>query len=315
MGNSTAIVGAGAMGSLFAARLAAAHVPVLLFGRPSAHLDRIATEGLRLEEADGSDRMVQVSVATDPAALADAAVLVILTKAWATAAALAPVAPVLSPNALVVTLQNGLDARRRIAKALSAHEPGAIVAGTTTEGALRQDPGRVIHTGRGETILGPPDGQPDPRVDRFAAALAEAGFATRVVADIEPWLWRKAAVNAAINGLTALAEVENGEIARDRGLAHAARLVAREVAAVAAAFGVPIVDPAAATIEVAAATGGNRSSMLADLERGERTEVDAIHGAVVARARAAGIGAPLCATLAAAIRAKQRARSERRGGR
>jgi len=303
---TTVVLGAGAMGSLVAGRLAAAGVPVVLLGRPSPHLERIAERGLRLESVDGAPLWVRLPVATAPTAAREARSLIVLVKTWATDEALAPIVPYLSADALVVTLQNGLGNRDRVAAALPHHPPASIAVGVTTEGALRDESGVVRHTGHGETLLGLPRGAADARVAALAEALTRSGLPASVAAGIEPALWRKAAVNAAINGLTALAGVENGVVAADAGLAAAARSVAAEVAGVAEVLGVPIPNAAEATIAVAAATARNRSSMLRGLERGTRTEVDAIHGAVVERARAAGTDAPLCATLAAIIRARER---------
>lgn len=300
------VLGPGALGSLLAARLATAGEPVRLLGRPTPHVEAIERAGLTLEELDGRTRTVAVETTTNPAAVAAAEAVIVAVKTWATEEAVSPLAPSLREQTLVLTLQNGLGNRERIARVLTAHPPGSIAAGTTTEGALRLDPGRVRHTGGGETVFGLPLGEPDTRIDRLAASFRRSGMATRVVADVEPWLWRKLATNAAINGLTALAGVANGVVAADPALAGAARMVAREVAAVAAARGVATGDVEQAVLAIAAATAGNRSSMLRDLEAHQPTEVEAIHGAVVAAAAAAGVAAPLCRLLAALIAARER---------
>ena len=308
---TTIVLGAGAMGSLVAGRLAAAGFPVVLLGRLSPHVERIADRGLRIESAYGAAQQVPLRVTADPVAVAAADTLIVLVKTWATGEALTPLAPYLPPAALVLTLQNGLGNRERVAEALPAHPRTAIAAGVTTDAALRGEPGTVHHTGRGETLLERLRNPTRDRVEVLAAMLGQAGFSARSAAEIEPALWRKTAINAAINGLTALAGVENGAIAADGELAASARAIAEEVAGVARASGYDIPDAAAATASVAAATARNRSSMLRDLETGKRTEVDAIHGQVVERARAAGMEAPLCATLAAIIRARERAAAQK----
>ncbi|MBA2278135.1 MAG: 2-dehydropantoate 2-reductase, partial [Chloroflexia bacterium] len=142
----------------------------------------------------------------------------------------------------------------------------------------------------------------------IATCFSVAGWPTVAVDDIHRWVWRKLAVNAAINPLTALAGVPNRAISRDAGLRAAAATLAAEVVAVANARGVAIdtAEVVAAVEEVARATGDNRSSMLIDLEHGLRTEIDAINGVVVAEASRRGLKAPANQLMTALIRARER---------
>lgn len=302
---TTVVLGAGAMGSLVAGSLAAAGFPVILLGRPSAHLATIATDDLQIESPDGSSRGVLLQVTTDPRIVQQASTLLVLVKAWATTAAVAPIARFLPTSTLVVTLQNGLGNRERIAAAAPDHPEIAFVAGVTSQSALHNTPGIVRHTGRGPTLLGMPNGAADPRLTALATQLSASGLEASIVADVDRAIWQKVAVNAAINGLTALGNVANGMIVSDPELNRAARAIATEVAAVAATQGFSIDEAAETALATAAATAANHSSMLRDFDRGRQTEVDAIYGAVVEWARAAGTDAPLCATLAAIIRARE----------
>ncbi|MCC6315654.1 MAG: 2-dehydropantoate 2-reductase [Thermomicrobiales bacterium] len=298
-----AILGTGAMGLLVGALLGIAVRPPLMLTRarggaaPVRHL-------VRVRSADAPPLETSLDFAADPAAVVGADCLLVLVKAWATADALAPWRPYLSSSTLVLTLQNGLGNREQVVAALPDHPVGRIAAGVTTEAALRVGPREVAHTGRGRTTLGPAAGVPRTLAE-LAAALTAAGLPATVEPEIEQAIWEKLAVNAAINGLTALAGVENGAIATRPDLAEVATAVAREVAAVAAVEGIILDDPAATALSVASATARNRSSMAIDVETGRRSEVDAIHGAVVERARAAGIATPVTATLAALIRAHE----------
>jgi 2-dehydropantoate 2-reductase len=128
------------------------------------------------------------------------------------------------------------------------------------------------------------------------------------VDDIHRWVWRKLAVNAAINPLTALAGVENSAIANDPALRQAAAVLASEVVTVAQAHKVAIDknEILAAVDEVARATGTNRSSMLVDLEQGERTEIDAINGAVISEATRVGVRVPANQLVTALVRAREK---------
>jgi 2-dehydropantoate 2-reductase len=300
------VLGAGAMGSLVAARLALADVDVTILSRPSPHLAAIRDDGLTLETLDGAERVVRLRVSEQAATVHSAEVVIVLVKTWATVTAVAPLRPHLTPRTMVLTLQNGLGNLAAIDQALGGDLAVDRVAGVTAQGALRPRPGLVRETGVGATMIGRADGRIDSALERVAAVFTTAGMETRAVTDIDYWIWRKLSINAAINGLTALAGVSNGAIVTDPGLREAATILANEVAVVADAKGFRLGDVPSAVAEVAHATATNRSSMLHDLETGNRTEVDAIHGAVVAVARSVGVAVPANQVVAALIRARER---------
>ncbi|HEU5434316.1 MAG TPA: 2-dehydropantoate 2-reductase [Thermomicrobiales bacterium] len=298
------VVGAGALGSLIAGRLSRSAAPVILLNRRSPHLDRIRAAGLVLVAPDGSGERIDVPISSDPAAVADASFVIVAVKTWATDAALRPLRDWLAPSAWVVTLQNGLGNDDRIRSVLGPRAKLAL--GVTALGAARLEPGVVRAGGDGPTLFGAP-GQPPPATLRtLAACFVAAGMPAAAVGDIEQAVWRKLAVNAAINGLTALARVENGAIADDPDLWTAASAIAQEVEAVARAEGHEIGDVERAVAEVAQATASNRSSMRQDLEAGGPTEVEAIYGAIVARAARHGLAVPANQTIAAILRARRR---------
>lgn len=304
-GERIVIVGAGAMGSLLAARLALAEIPVALYSRPSGHLTAVQRDGLVLEEEDGRRARIALPATSHPAILGMAWLVVVLVKTWQTAAALVPLRDLVPADAAVLTLQNGLGNPDAIRDALGPRE---VIVGVTTQAALRTEPGVVRHTGGGLTALGREDGRGDARVTRAVRALNEAGWPAVAVADIERWVWRKLAVNAAINPLTALAGVSNRVVAEEPRLRAQAAALATEVATVAAAHGHDLggAEAVAALVEeVARATGDNRSSMLRDLERGERTEIEAINGAVVAAGARLGIATPANLLMTELVRARE----------
>ncbi len=302
------VLGAGAMGSLMAGRLALAGADVVLLGRPSPHLASIAAAGLTLTEDDGSSQKIPLPVTTEPDAVEEIDLLVVLVKSWATAEALASIHDRLPVSATVLTLQNGLGNVAAIRAALGDDTPPRdVVIGVTAQAARREAPGTVRHTGDGPTAIGRPDGLTTPRLSAAAAAFVSAGFATVVVPDIERWVWRKLAVNAAINGPTALAGVPNGAIRSNPELRAAAIILAAEVAAIARARGIKLDHIAAAVDKVAQDTALNRSSMLQDFDTQERTEVDAIYGLLIAESERLGIGVPASRVVAALIRAHEQA--------
>lgn len=296
------VIGPGALGTIFAEALGRAGHGVALLGRASPRFEMIRRHGLRLQTLEGTIRPLSVVLTNDPAVVRDADALIVLVKAADTAPAMARIAPFLPPECVVLTLQNGLHNARTIREALG---PGQrVLPGVTSQAGTKVGPGLVVHAGAGPTRIGYESAQDATIAENIASVLASAGLPATAVPDIGYWIWRKAALNAAINGLTALGGFPNGEIAVAADLLDAAETIAEEVAAVARSHGIELGAMRGALQETARATAKNRSSMLQDLEAGRGTEVEAIHGAIQAAARSQKIATPGIDVLAALIRAK-----------
>lgn len=304
----TLVIGSGSIGSLLAARLSAGGVPVTLFGRTSPHLERIASKWLTVEEFEGSRLTVRLRTATYGQSLRRPALAIVAVKSWATEDALKPLLPALEQVEAVLTLQNGLGNASRLRALLP--ESARILTGVTTQAALRSDPGVVRDTGPGETWIGSEFAPDDPAttelVKRTAEMLSHSGWAASPAADILPHLWMKLAINAAINPLTALTRSMNGEVAGDPNLAQLAAYLASEAAAVAASLGIVLDRPVERALEVARATGQNRSSMLQDIEQARRTETDAISGAIHDLGEANGVNTPITTMMTILLYALER---------
>jgi 2-dehydropantoate 2-reductase len=280
------VFGTGALGSWMAARLCASGAAaVTVAGTWPEALDVIAREGIRVDEP-GRSFVARPTVAHVREPLPPADFVLVLVKSHQTASVAAPAARAASPTGRVVTLQNGIGNRELLA---AADPPCPVRAGVVVAGVRLAAAGRVTALPGTVTL----DGKDDEAMQRLCGLMQRAGLDARLTADVEPELWRKLAVNCAINPLTALRGVTNGallEDPRDGALMDAA---AREVQAVAAARGILLDDAAAAARAVAAWTAGNRSSMLQDLDRGARTEIDALCGAVVREGRRLGVATPV----------------------
>jgi len=310
------VVGAGSLGSLVGGLLAREHA-VTLVGR-EAQVAAIEADGLTISGA--IDATVHPSAAIEPPASADLALVTV--KAYDTEDAARTLASTSLDAAL--SLQNGLGNEATLAANLDC----PVLAGTCTYGARLLEPGHVECTGVGDVVLGPRAGGTLERADAVGVAFDRAGIDTTVAADMPQRLWEKLAVNAAINPITALARVPNGALA-DGPAATVAHQAARETARVARAHGIDLSDrdAVAATDRVVADTAANHSSMLQDVERERRTEIDAISGAVVERASSAaaadddsgtqasgedvGVAAPVNGTLAALVSAWEAQRNLR----
>jgi 2-dehydropantoate 2-reductase len=282
------------MACLMGARLARAGSRVTLVGTWPEGLRAIAAQGLAVAEDGGTWHAPAAALPLEaPPPPADA--VLVLVKSWQTAA-VAPHAVRAAGPSLLVTLQNGLGNREVLAAAGGRPLQGVTVMGATllAPGLVRGFPGQVW-------------------LEEAAAALAgwlrEGGFDAHAVPDIDRHLWRKLAVNCAINPLSAVLGVPNGDLLREPEPLATLDAAAAEVGAVAAAAGVAL-DPeeaVAAARAVARATAGNRSSMLQDLERGGRTEIGALCGAVVEAGARRGVPTPVNARLHAAVRAREAA--------
>lgn len=285
--------GAGSLGSLVGGLLARAH-DVTLVGR-DPHVSAVRDGGLRVTGA--VEAHTRPDATTDGTGLS-ADLALVTVKAYDTAAAADALAT--GEYGAVCSLQNGLTE-----ETLASRMPDVtVLSGTATYGARLRDPGRVECTGEGTIAIGAHSGGPDPWGDRAGEAFAAAGIDVEVATDMPRRRWEKLAINAGINAPTALARVRNGELVG--GPANgSSREAARETARVAAAEGVPLREEnaAAAVAAVAEATAANHSSMRQDVERDNRTEVDAINGVVCDRAQRHGIDVPVNRTLTGLVRA------------
>ncbi len=283
------------MACLFGARLAP-HAEVTLLGTWPEGIEALRRDGIRLEAEAGASQY-RVWVTADPAEVAGARHALVLVKSWQTRRAARHLAGCLAPEGVALTLQNGLGNLDVLEEALG---PERAALGVTTSGATLLGPGRVRAGGAGPVYLAP-----HPRLGPIAGLLRVAGFAVDEVPDVEGLLWGKLAVNAAINPLTALLRVPNGDLLERPHAREIMAAAAAEVAEVAAALGIRLssgrVDEQA--FDVARRTSGNRSSMLQDVERRAPTEIDAICGAVVDFGRRKGVPTPVNSALWGMVRA------------
>jgi 2-dehydropantoate 2-reductase len=279
------IVGTGAMGCLFAGLLADVG-EVILLGTWKEGIEAVRSHGVRLLTAAG-ERRLPVGATDDPQEVAGVGQALVLVKAWQTPRAGTQLVGCLAPDGVALSLQNGLGNWEVLRAALG--EARAAV-GVTRTGATMLAPGVVRVGGLGPTTLGE-----NPRLDRLRHRLKAAGLDVEQVDDPTGALWGKLAVNAGINPVSALLRLCNGELTERPGAREVMRQAATEVQGVAEALGIalPFADAAAEAESAARASGNNQSSMLQDVLRGARTEIDAINGVVVRMAETVGAPTPI----------------------
>lgn len=288
-----AIIGAGALGSVFAAALVEAGNPVTLLGRRPSPDITVCEPPRNLQKT-------LLHVETNPASVASAEYVLMLVKAYDTELATQGIAPHLRPDATVVTLQNGLGNAARIRANLPDGQQ--VLAGVTSQAARRVSSGLILHTGVGPTVIGYESDSERARANCIVEALSKAGLPSAVTGRIEPFIWQKIAINAAINGPTAIAGVPNGTLAERASLLEAATILADEAATVAAAHGYELEGIHRTLRDTIEATAENRSSMLQDVDAGRRTEADAIYGSLIAAGRARGLALPALTVVDALVR-------------
>ncbi|OGS49417.1 MAG: hypothetical protein A3K68_02345 [Euryarchaeota archaeon RBG_16_68_13] len=291
------VFGAGAMGSFFGGLLSPRN-DVTLVGRVD-HMRAVRERGLRIIGKTAKIARPQTAIRVTTGMHPD--LVIVATKAYDTGDAMRSLMPFAS-SAMFLTLQNGLGNSARIAKTAKR-----VAAGTTAHGVTYLGPGEIRHAGVGDTVLGPWRGVSRGDVVRLRDVFEDSGIPTRVTDDVRTELWSKVIVNAGINPLAAIAGVPNGRVVRDRRLLRVVEGVCHEASAVAASEGANLdtANIVRRTILTARRTATNRSSMLQDLDRGRRTEIEAITGAIVDAARRHEIRVPLNECLLALVKARE----------
>ncbi|MGW8318284.1 MAG: ketopantoate reductase family protein [Candidatus Promineifilaceae bacterium] len=294
-----AIIGVGAMGSLFGCRLSSL-TELVMFGNWPEQLQAIRQDGLLLIDPNRRQSRHHVKVASQTSNRQVFDVALVLVKSWQTERAARQASELLSEDGLAVTLQNGLG-NVDILGTYVGH--GRAALGVTSEGAMMIGPGVVRHAGTGLTHLAATP-QTESRLHLLADLFGRAGFVTELTSDPEGLVWGKLSINAGINPLTALLQVTNGFLAEDETACQLMCLAAEETQAVAQAQGItlPFASAAERALEVARATAANRSSMAQDVVRGMPTEIEAITGQVVQAGQQLGVPVPVNEALLLLVR-------------
>jgi 2-dehydropantoate 2-reductase len=292
-----AIMGAGAMGSLFGAHLAEAGHDVLLVDVDRTVVAAVEADGVRI-----GDRVVRAPITADPSGRGTYDAILVLVKTYDTAAAAELAAPLVGPGTVVATLQNGIGGADVLREEFG---PERVLAGVTYQGATVLAPGRIRHHMHGETFLGDDIAAAAP----LAAALTGGGQPTHALDPVAPRIWKKLTNNCMGNCTSALTGMSGGQMAGDDGILALQRAIATEAVAVAAGLGhdLDLEDCVHTNTSVLASSGDGRPSMLQDVEAGRRTEIETLNGAIVRHGDALGIDVPVNRAMVALVRGWERA--------
>jgi 2-dehydropantoate 2-reductase len=296
------IVGAGAIGGLFAAHLAQLpDVEVWVFDVSAEHVAAINANGLRV--TGHAELTASVEARTDPSEIPDCEVGIVAVKGTATEAAIAAVAPIFTGGA-VCSVQNGIGNEELIAE----HVP-RVIRGVTLPAGHVVAPGVIHMVGPGPTWIGPFEPKPatSGEIERLATSLNESGLETRVRADARGAQWTKLLFNACTNPLCALTGLTHGELCDYPPTIHLVDELLREGLAVADALGIELEDdPAELIYSAAKANYRHRPSMLQDVAAHRATEIATLNGGIVRAAQAPGIPVPLHGAMVDLIRGVER---------
>ena len=287
------VLGAGAIGSLYGAKLAAGN-DVILIGR-AEHAAAINSRGLRIEGIEAET--VRVPAASEVQQIGADALILLTTKVTASAAALEAIAPLIRDDTTILCLQNGLGSEQIARAALGKR--GAVLRGITQFGAIFETPGAIKYMAAGYTVI-----EQHERSERIAAAFNAAGLKCRTSPNIAREVWHKTVFNCVVNPITAILGCEVGGIANPQ-LEPLKQLVIDECVAIAATQGITFEIDFMQEINEVFAPSRNIVSMLQDLRRGHATEIDHMNGAVAALGAEHSVPCPVNQALAAIIKAME----------
>ncbi|OGX40889.1 MAG: hypothetical protein A2984_00070 [Omnitrophica WOR_2 bacterium RIFCSPLOWO2_01_FULL_41_12] len=292
------IVGPGAMGCLFAAFLAKstpacrqAGVEIWILDKNPERAKRINQQGISVEGISGNWQ-VEVKATASVEEIARADLIVICVKSYDTKEAISNAKSLIGDNTKVLTLQNGIGNIEIMAEVVGSEK---VIAGVTNLGATLMDIGKVRHAGKGETVIGRIDGKIPMELRTIREVFNKAGLEARISRDIKGLLWSKLIINAGINALTAITRLNNGRLVEFEGTRRILREAVTEAIRIAKRKRIKLIydDPLAKVEAVCEATSTNVSSMLQDVLRKKRTEVDFINGVIVRQGQELGIPVPV----------------------
>ena len=299
-----AVLGSGAVGGYYGAKLARAGHEVILVAR-GAHLAAIRERGLEIRSPALGDFTVHCRAEEDTAAVGPVDLVIVAVKAYDNATALPLLTPMLGSGTSVLTVQNGIDSIHEVAAVAGE---ARVIGGTTYIASALGAPGVIEQTGThrrvvfGEVFGALP--RSSQRVAELHEALSGADIQSEVVGDGRVPIWEKFIFLVPLAGFTGASRLPIGPVWADPFTRAQFLEACREIESLARAEGVPVATDVIEKIEkyIGGIPGTMRSSLLIDLAQGKRIEVEALHGAVVRRAAAAGVPVPIISTLYAVLK-------------
>ena len=297
----TAVMGAGAVGGYFGARLAAAGSDVTFIAR-GAHLQAIRENGLRVESPLGDVTIDPAKATDDPAEVGPVDIVLLMVKLYDVEAAAKQIVPMLGADTGVVALQNGVEAPDILAKAIGAQH---AMGGSIYIPAKISEPGVIVHGGGfAKVVFGELDGSTSDRAQALQRAFRAADVEAEISTDVEASLWTKFVMLSAVSATNAITRGPTGPVLQDPDMRAMFIAAMRETEAVARARGVNLeADIVAEQIKLAEAFPPDvKASLLQDLEAGKRLEVAYLSGTISRMGAESGVPTPVHSTIYAALK-------------
>jgi 2-dehydropantoate 2-reductase len=285
------IVGPGAMGCLFAAFLSKSPEEIWILDKDKERAAAINQQGILIEGISGNWQ-ARVRVTADAQEIGKPDLIIISVKSYDTKEAIIRAKTLVGDNARILTLQNGIGNIEIISEVVGNDK---VIGGVTNQGATLLDTGRIRHAGRGETVIGRIDGRIPVEMRSIREIFNRGALETRISRDIKSLLWSKLIINVGINALTAVTRLNNGRLVEFEGTRKILREAVTEAVRIAKRKRIKLIydDPLAKVEAVCEATATNVSSMLQDVLRKKRTEIDFINGVIVRQGQELGIPVPV----------------------
>ncbi len=298
-----AIIGAGAMGCLYASLLAA-HSEVTLYDAAPAVVDAINRTGVTCREPDGAEANVRIPAQLTGSGTAPYDLVILFVKDLYSRAALEANRALIGPGTLLLSLQNGMG-NEEIMRDFAA--PAQILLGTTKHNCVTLAPGQIYHSGSGITFIGSPVGN-SAAAETVVGLFVACGFEAEECTGVRHLLWEKLFLNMSVNPVTALLGAHIGTVSEDPDLRELVHAMIDEAVRVAAADGETFdADTVfARLIESTRQLSTGTASMCQDIQQKRRTEIDFINGAVVRIGAQYGIPTPYNSTIVHLMHAKER---------
>ena len=286
----TAIIGSGAIGSLFGSLLKANSIDAVLFDKDSGKTDFINKNGIELIYPETGKKLhLYPEASSCIERIRNFDYYILCVKSYSTEEAAEKISRVSGDNSVIVTFQNGMGNVEIIRKYFP---DSSVAAGTTSEGAVFTPPASVVYGGSGITAVSIIGRNPDnSKLEGFLKMLNKSGIETVITGNYRHDIWKKLVVNSAINPLTAALRLQNRFVSESPYLRNLAEMIIKESVKAAEADGIILEyeEIRNTVFSVAEKTGLNRSSMLQDIENGRKTEIDFISGSAADKAEKAGI--------------------------
>ncbi|MEW6101448.1 MAG: 2-dehydropantoate 2-reductase [Candidatus Omnitrophota bacterium] len=306
-----AIIGPGAMGCLFAAFLSKAKQEVWVLDKDKERSEELSRAGISVEGVSG-DWHAQVQATAKAEDIGPVDLVIVCVKSYDTRSMASGLLALLGENTKILTLQNGIG-NIEIISEIAGNE--RVIGGSTNHGATLLGTGRIRHAGKGETVIGRIDARIPVELRSIREVFNKAGLEARISRDIKGILWSKLIINVGINALTAITRLKNGKLMAYEGTRRILRQAVTEAIRVAKRKRIKLIfeDPLAKVEAVCEATGGNISSMLQDVLKKRKTEIDFINGVIVRQGQELGIAVTVNSLLVDLVKTIEASYEERAG--